>query len=82
MHHAHRLLRRPRSMAIIAGGSVRARVAPYRLQGDAITVTIQHIIGDGLAVRITWGTGVTWGMLLLSGAHTPSASRTGVPKRT
>ena len=63
-------------MAIIAGGGVRARVAPYLLQGDAITVDIQHSIGDSLAVRITCGTGVTCGMMLLGGAHTPCASMT------
>ncbi len=74
------LLQRRREQALCRGtrqsalALVCARVAPYRLHGAAIDGDIQHITGDGSAVRITCSTG-TCGTIMQGAAHTPCASK-------
>ena len=63
MRHLHlpRMRLRPRATVIILGRGVDVGMAAQHGHRDAITVDIQHSIGDGLALRITCGTCGTWG---------------------
>jgi hypothetical protein len=49
-------------------------MAEQLVHGDEINVGIEQILVNGTPPGITSGTGITWGMTRLRGAHTPCTS--------
>src|SRR4028118_1628628 len=68
LHCPHRLLLGPLATASILRGRVDGGMAEQRRHRD-------EIAHAGAPVRITWGTGVTCGMIILRGAHTRRATK-------